>query len=169
MLNDANVHGFGIRETLVRYFEDPAWPRLKARAFAVWAALLTRNITFVNFSAVSHRELVSMTGLARDTVSHGLKDLIKLGYVTRIAGDGRRNIAGCYQMLRVAEVAPVNGYDFKKEKMFGRAVNQVLDEQFKREAQKRSQSDLRSAGFSDETLAPVDVEQFLQSLESMKP
>jgi hypothetical protein len=165
MLNEANVHGFALRETLVRYFQDPSWPRLKARSFAVWVALLSRNIAFVNFAPVSYREIASMTGHSRDTVSRGIRELIELGYLARLPGDGRRNIPSCYNMLRVAEAAGLEGQDFKKAKIFGQVVNQVLSKHLRLEEQKRNQQHLKGIGFTDEMLKPVDTDSILESLE----
>jgi DNA-binding Lrp family transcriptional regulator len=164
MLNEANVQGFGIRETLVQYFHDPSWPRLKARSFTVWVAVLTRNVAFVNFAPVSYREIAAMTGHSRDTVSRGIQELIEQGYLARLPGDGRRNIPSCYNMLRIAEVAE-EGQEIKKAKIFGKVVNQVLSRHLRMEEEKRNQEHLKSLGFTDEMLKPVDTARFLQSVE----
>jgi hypothetical protein len=144
MFNTAEILGTGIRETLLQYFEDPAWPRLSAKAFTVWCALLARAVPWVHLSSASYREIGALIGLARDTVAKGIAELTMRGYIIKLDLDGPRNTPPAYRLLRVADIKTVPGADYQKEKAFAATMNDVIDKAIAEKALKDTIRDVRN-------------------------
>ena len=131
MRNEVKTMNKNFSMSMMEYFENVDWPRISARAFTVWSALLFKRIPVVNISSVSFREIKEMTGIgSKATVGRGLDELIEKGYVQMLPLPGANNQPNVYRLLRLYDggMETVSKSNRVAMERFSEAVHQVIDE-----------------------------------------
>jgi hypothetical protein len=99
-LNSLESLNINVSDILRDYFFDGGWPKLKARSFMVWTALLQEAVPVAGVSSLSHDRIRKMTGIGSNaTVARGICELTEKGYVRALDLCAARNQPAVYQLL----------------------------------------------------------------------